>query len=117
MRRPPSKPWRSAFVLLALATPAGACGGTDTSPKSPAGNLDLPGVDTHDFTSRERHELSEYVTELPSPCSTVAVPVGQCVVERRPCAACGPATLAIAKAVRDGMTREQVRSLYKARFD
>jgi thiol-disulfide isomerase/thioredoxin len=109
---------RASFVLLAWATTGGGgCGSTDPSPKAPVAMVDVPGVDTHDFTARERHEFSEYVAELPSPCSTVAVPIGQCVIEKRPCPACAPASLAIAKAVRDGMTREQVRSLYKARFD
>jgi protein-disulfide isomerase len=113
----PWKAWRVALVPLALAALGGACRATEANPKSPAANVDLPGIDAHDFTPRERHELSEYVTELPAPCATVAVPVGQCVIEKRPCAACQPATLAIAKAVRDGMTREQVQGLYKARFD
>jgi protein-disulfide isomerase len=114
----PSQRWRTTtLAVLALASVAGACRGTDSEPKTPASNVDVPGVDTHDFTAREKHEFSAYVTELPSPCSTVAVPVGQCVIEKRPCPACLPATLAIAKAVRDGMTREQVQSLYKARFD
>ena len=116
----PSKRSPTFFLLLALAGAGGvSCGGADASPRSHVASaiVDVPGVDTHDFTARERHEFSDYVTELPAPCSTVAVPLGQCVIEKRPCAACTPASVAIAKAVREGMTREQVRSLYKARFD
>lgn len=117
----PSKRWRAAgLVLFALAAGGGAsCGGTDASPRLPTSgaDVDIPGVDTHDFTPRERREFSNYVRELPAPCSAVAVPLGQCVLEKRPCAACAPASVAIAKAVREGMTREQVQSIYKARFD
>jgi protein-disulfide isomerase len=55
--------------------------------------------------------------ELPAPCASVAVSVGQCVLEKRDCAACLPAAKVIAQAVRDGMAREQVHDLYKQRFD
>jgi protein-disulfide isomerase len=115
-----SNRWRHALVFLLFLPPSTTCGGrrsTEANAKAPASDVDIPGINTRDFTSRERHELSAYVAELPSPCATVAVPVGQCVIEKRPCSACATATLAIAKAVRDGMTREQVRSLYAARFD
>jgi thiol-disulfide isomerase/thioredoxin len=122
MKRRPS-PWqdfcRAALVpLLALAGGSVAtCKPADTGPNGSERDVDLPGVDTHDFTPREKHEFSQYVSEFLSPCSTVAVPIAACVIEKRACAACLPAALAIAKAVRDGMTREQVRSLYKERFD
>jgi protein-disulfide isomerase len=117
-RQPNSSPYFSpALAAVVLATMGVACRGTGADPKAPPSNVDVPGVDTRDFTPREKHEFSQYVTEFPSPCSTVAVPIAQCVVEKRPCAACAPAALAIAKAVRDGMTREQVQGLYKARFD
>jgi thiol-disulfide isomerase/thioredoxin len=113
-----SNSWRSSsLAALAFASAGWSCRGAGADPKAPVGIVDVPGVDTRDFTPREKHEFSEYVTELPSPCSTVAVPIAQCAIEKRQCAACVPAALAIAKAVRDGMTREQVHSLYKARFD
>jgi protein-disulfide isomerase len=80
-------------------------------------SIDLPGVDTRDFTPREKHELTTYVTQFPAPCPSVAVPVSQCILEKRACAECLPAAQTIAKAVRDGMAREQVEALYKERFD
>ena len=103
-------------LLASLILGAPGCRGAEANSKAST-DVDVPGVDTHDFTPRERREFSEYVTELPSPCSSVAVPIGQCVIERRPCATCALASRAIAKAVRDGMTREQIRGMYKARFD
>jgi len=106
---------RSRFALLLLL--AAACGPARSAGDGPQGDVALPGVDTAEFTPRERHEFSEYVRELPAPCNDVAVPIAQCVLEKRGCDACVPAAQAIAKAVRDGMDRGQVESLYKERFD
>jgi protein-disulfide isomerase len=80
-------------------------------------DVDIAGVDSSQFTPREKREFSRYAKELPSPCAAVAVPVAQCVSERRDCSSCLTAALAIAKAVREGMSQEQVETLYKARFD
>ncbi len=105
--------------LLALALPLTACRGEaarDPNSAAPA-EVELPGVDTRDFTPREKRELSRYVSEFPSPCPEVALPVAQCVLEKRPCPACLPAAAMIAKAVRDGMAPEQVRDLYRERYD
>jgi 2-hydroxychromene-2-carboxylate isomerase len=105
-------------VLCLLLMFLVACG-SSSPPVATATETDveLPGVDTSDFTPRERHELSHYVRQLPAPCKDVAVPVGQCILEKRPCAACLPAAQAIAKAVREGMSEEQVVHLYEERFD
>ncbi len=95
-----------------------ACrGGAANAPGQADGDLELPGVDTHEFTPREKHEFSSYVTQLPAPCKDVAVPIAQCVLEKRACAACLPAAQTIAKAVREGMAKDQVEGLYKERFD
>ena len=103
-----------AALLLLLA----ACGGSTKAPSTATEqDLELPGVDTSQFTARERHEFSQFVRELPAPCKDVAVPVAQCVLEKRACAACLPAAQAIAKAVREGMSGGQVEDLYKQRFD
>lgn len=103
-----------AALLLLLA----ACGGSTKDPSTATEqDLELPGVDTSQFTPRERHEFSQFVRELPAPCKDVAVPVAQCVLEKRACAACLPAAQAIAKAVREGMSGGQVEDLYKQRFD
>jgi 2-hydroxychromene-2-carboxylate isomerase len=113
---------RAAVALLAAMAGVGfACGGAErgdaSSPAAEAVEIDIPGVDTHDFTPREKHEFSRFVSELAAPCSSVAVPIATCVAEKRPCAGCMPAAQAIAKAVRDGMTREQVEELYNERFN
>jgi len=110
---------RSLACALALvaATPVAACQGAASDPTTSQQDIDLPGVDTHDFTPRERHEFSTYVTQFPAPCPAVAVPIAQCVIEKRACPACLPAAQTIAKAVREGMAREQVEGLYKQRFD
>lgn len=107
---------RALSLFGALAILLAACG-TGAPASSPTGDADLPGVDTHEFTGRERHEFADYVAQLPSPCKEVAVPVGQCVRERRACSACLPAAQSLARAVREGMSREQVEQLYKQRFD
>ncbi len=110
---------RQAFVFgAALVVTAGACHGAPADDPSLVGeNVELPGVDTRDFTPRERHEFSKYVKELAAPCPDVAVPLAQCVLEKRACATCVPAATAIAKAVREGMAQDQVEGLYKQRFD
>jgi thiol-disulfide isomerase/thioredoxin len=106
---------RLGAVLLLLLV---ACGGsTPSSATATQQDVDLPGVDTSQFTPRERHELSAFVRELPAPCKDVAVPISQCLIEKRPCTACLPAAQAIAKAVREGMSHDQVADLYKQRFD
>jgi protein-disulfide isomerase len=106
------------IVVAALLSVAVACGGAPTESATPAsGDVDLPGVDTSSFTPREKHELSRYASALPAPCSDVAVSVAQCVIEKRACAKCLPAAKVIAQAVREGMAEEQVRDLYKQRFD
>jgi protein-disulfide isomerase len=107
-------------LLAALSLAATACGGAASAAGDPSQaqqDVDLPGVDTREFTPREKHEFSGFVTQLASPCRAVAVPIAQCVIEKRACPACLPAAQTIAKAVREGMSRDQVESLYKERFD
>jgi protein-disulfide isomerase len=109
--------WVLCLALVGVHLFAVACGRPATEAGTPSSDIELAGVDTHEFTPRERHEFSGYVRELPAPCPGLAVPIAQCVSERRECSACLPAAAAIAKAVREGMAREQIESLYKARFD
>jgi predicted DsbA family dithiol-disulfide isomerase len=105
---------RSAILFVLLA----ACGGSAKDPSTATEqDVELPGVDTSQFTPRERHEFSQFVRQLPAPCKDIAVPVAQCLLERRACAVCLPAAQAIAKAVREGMSGSQVEDLYKERFD
>ena len=103
--------------LLTLAVPAG-CGGAATGPQTASSlDVDLPGVDTGQFTAREKHEFSRFVRQLPAPCTKIAVPIATCVLEHRACDSCLPAAQAIAKAVREGLSSEQIAQLYKDRFD
>jgi 2-hydroxychromene-2-carboxylate isomerase len=110
---------RLALVLgvVFVAILDGCRGAPADDPSAATGDVELPGVETRGFTPREKHEFSRYVAELGAPCPGVAVPVAQCILERRACAACLPAAIAIAKAVREGMAREQVEGIYKQRFD
>jgi protein-disulfide isomerase len=104
-------------AAVALATVA-ACSGSARDPSTATGqDVDLPGVDSSQLTPREKHEFSQYVRELPAPCSDVAVPLAQCILERRACDGCLPAAQSVMKAVREGLAREQVEDLYKQRFD
>jgi protein-disulfide isomerase len=107
-------PYSMATLMVAGCGGGGATANGATQPQQ---DVELPGVDTHDFTPREKHEFSAYVSELAAPCPGVAVPIAQCVTENRACAACVPAAKTIAKAVREGMSRDQVQGLYKERFD
>jgi protein-disulfide isomerase len=103
-------------LLTALAGGVGCHGGAD-QPGRPSEDVEVPGIDTRDFTPREKHEFSRYLRELPSPCASVAVPLADCVIERRACPACLVAAEAVAKAVREGLSTEQVEDIYKKRFD
>jgi protein-disulfide isomerase len=106
-----------AVAVVALISTGAACQGPGTRSADEARDVNSLGVDTHDFTPREKHEFSEYVTQLPAPCPSVAVPIADCINDKRPCTECLAAATAIARAVRNGMTREQVQRLYKERFD
>jgi protein-disulfide isomerase len=108
---------RSAAVAALVVAGLGGCDSARPDPSTPTNDVDLPGVDTHDFTPREKHEFSRFVNELSAPCANVAAPIATCVSEKRSCSTCLPAAQAIAKAVREGMTREQVEDIYKQRFD
>jgi protein-disulfide isomerase len=105
------------IVALAMGSIAISCRGGAGDATQAEGDVRLPSVDTHDFTPRERHEFSRYVQLLGAPCPSVAVPIAQCVLEKRPCASCLAAAVAIAKSVREGMAPEQIERLYKQRFD
>jgi protein-disulfide isomerase len=109
--------WVHGLGLAGLSLCGVACGRPAADATATSSDVDVAGVDTREFTPREKHEFSGYLRELPSPCPTVAAPIVQCISERRACSACLPAAIAIAKAVREGMARDQVEGLYKARFD
>jgi protein-disulfide isomerase len=83
----------------------------------PVAEVTLEGVDTSGLTPREKKEWGTYVSELPSPCQSVPVPIAQCVQEKRACARCLPAAKYVLRGVKDGLTREQIEKSYKGRFD
>lgn len=116
--------WTKALTagILGIFTLSGATCGKDepedaTKEKDNAPEVQLEGVDTKALTPREKKDWSKYVSELSSPCSNVAVPIAQCVKEKRDCAKCLPAARYVLKGVKDGMTREQIEKGYKNRFD
>jgi protein-disulfide isomerase len=97
---------------LALS-PLFAC----TPADDPSNTLELPGIETSSLTPRERRELKKYVDALIAPCADVAVPVGQCLTEKRACSKCLPAIKQLYKDVREGHSPKQIEGDYKRRFD
>ena len=102
----------SVTGLFALTTLL-ACRDAE-GPQNPS---ELPGIDTSDLTHRERDDFHKYVSELYAPCADVAVPVAQCVTEKRACPRCVDAAKFLYLRVRDGQTASQITAEYKARFD
>jgi hypothetical protein len=107
----------SAGSSTLVSTCHGQSGEVSKDPGAPAADVNLPGVDTSPLTPREKKEWSAYVSELLAPCSDVPVSIAQCVQEKRACSRCLPAAKYVLKAVRDGMSREQVETSYHNRFD
>jgi protein-disulfide isomerase len=104
-------------VVALLALGVASCH-DGAAPRAPVtAEVDRYGVDTHDFTPREKREFSTYVQELPAPCNGMTMHIAECLTGGKPCSACLSAAQAIGKAVREGMAREQVEQLYKERFD
>lgn len=117
---------------LTLALLLSACSGSTTqttepqsAPSPPAYNVPaedapppkpLPGLGDIELSRREAALFDQLITELYAPCPSEAVPLRQCVEESRSCAACVPAARLLAQKVRSGITAEQGRGLYKARF-
>ena len=105
-------------MLAVFAFAASGCGGPANTPTAASsGNVELPGIDTHDFTPREKREFTRYVNQFAAPCPSEPVPVAQCVLEKRACTGCLAVAEAIAKAVREGLSPDQVDQIYKERFD
>jgi protein-disulfide isomerase len=115
--------WTKALVtgIFGLFTLSGAtCGKdepADVTKEKDVAEVQLEGVDTKALTPREKKDWSKHVSELLAPCTSVPVPIAQCVKEKRDCAKCLPAAKYVLKGVKDGMTREQIEAAYKNRFD
>ena len=109
------------FLLLSLSTTRPATGSPGarshaTRPR-PRPSVNIPGVDTSSLTPREKQEWSRLRAELLAPCSDVPVSIAQCVRRSATARKCVPAAKYIFKAVRDGMSQEQVEKSYHNRFD
>jgi protein-disulfide isomerase len=109
--------WRAALAALVLHGCAGAATPEPASANGANGDVAVVGVDTSEFTPREKREFAHYATELGAPCPNVALSVARCVNEKAACPTCFDAAQMIAKAVREGMAAEQIEGLYKDRFD
>ncbi len=93
-----------AVIALAQGTPS----------KSPP--RELAGVDTSKLDAREKGEWWELSTSLYSPCKDQAVPVAQCIEEKRPCAACTPMAQLIADQIHAGTAKSNTKAAVAARF-
>jgi protein-disulfide isomerase len=112
----------SGFLLLLSLASNSTCHGqsggeVSKDPSTPVADVTIPGVDISALTPREKKEWSGYVSSLLAPCSDVPVSIAQCALEKRKCSKCVPAAKSILKAVRDGMSQEQVEASYHNRFD
>ncbi|HEY1694269.1 MAG TPA: thioredoxin domain-containing protein [Polyangiaceae bacterium] len=113
---PPSAPPAAVVVL----PPASADPLLVASPGPPAERASLArltDVDVSWLDAREHAEWSALVGELVSPCASVAVPLAECVAEKRDCKACSFAASWVARAVHRGASGGEVHSAYAARFD
>jgi len=91
-------------------------GGGDAPSAEPVKDVELPGVDTKELTNREKRQWSTHVSELLTPCKDQPVDIAKCVTEKRSCKACLPAAKYLAQMVREGLTKGQTESAYRARF-
>ena len=114
----------TALLVLGLASSGSTCHGQSSSgtdvtkdPGAAVADVNLAEVDTSALMPREKKEWSKYVSELLAPCSDTPVPISQCVLEKRSCNKCVPAAKLLLKAVRDGLSREQVEKSFHNRFD
>lgn len=117
--------WASLIAIALVVTTGATCNKNNdgdgaasaTATGAPVSRIELEGVDTQSLTAREHQEWSEHVSKLLSPCADVAVPVAQCVKEKRACDLCTPAAEFLLRMVQAGLPDEEVGELYTARFD
>jgi len=114
-----------AVLTIALALGAGcddegntsADAGPDGSARGPVELVELDGIDISKLTDREKKEWSRHVGSMLAPCPDVAVPLAQCVKEKRKCAQCVPAAEFLVRQVRSGNPKEQIQTAFADRFD
>ena len=92
----------------------------DTTPATPtnAGESvkDLPQVDTKNLDEFSKGIWVDMVNELLSPCGE-PVSVARCVAENRKCRRCVPAARYVARLVDEGYSRDEIRDIYRVRYD
>lgn len=111
-------------LLVALVTTGATCNenngnaGADASvgPDDVA-LVEIEGIATDKLTDPEHRKWSSYVSEFLAPCPDVAVPVSQCITEKRDCKACKPAADFLYRQARAGHTKKDVAELFDARFN
>jgi protein-disulfide isomerase len=108
---------RAALAAVVLTGCAGPASPDPAAANSAIGDLAVVGIDTSEFTPREKREFGRYAEQLRAPCPSVALSVARCVNEKAACPVCIDAARMIAKAVREGMAAEQIEGLYRDRFD
>ena len=98
------------------ATPSAPSQGTAQaeSPRKPV--TDLEQVDLSSFDDDSKSMWAELVNELLSPCGE-PISVGRCVADKRDCKRCVGAVRYVARLVDEGMLRDEIRDLYRLRYD
>ena len=89
---------------------------SSAAPSASVAMLKLDGVDTGSMTTRETQAWSALVASQLAPCKEVAVPLAQCVAEKRDCKACKPAAEFLSRQVQAGLPKEDIVASYEARF-
>ncbi|MEM7139126.1 MAG: thioredoxin domain-containing protein [Myxococcota bacterium] len=77
---------------------------------------DLPQVDTSVLDAFSKGIWVDMVNELLSPCGD-PVSVARCVAENRKCKSCVPAARYVARLVDEGYARDEIRNIYRVRYD
>ncbi|MDH3202366.1 MAG: DsbA family protein [Myxococcales bacterium] len=76
----------------------------------------LPQVDVSALDDFSRSIWVDMVNELLSPCGD-PVSVARCVAENRKCKRCVPAARYVARLVDEGYSRDEIREIYRVRYD
>ncbi|MDH3625270.1 MAG: DsbA family protein [Myxococcales bacterium] len=121
--------WLALCVLMALA--AAGCersseadngskneGSADKAApaKSKEPIASLPQVDVSALDDFSQSIWIDMVNELLSPCGD-PVSVARCVVENRKCKRCVPAARYVVRLVDEGYSRDEIREIYRVRYD
>ena len=119
----------SATLLVALAACDSSSGTSSQSAASATGSapsasaestskatLKLEGIDTSSMTTREASQWTDLVKSQLAPCKETAVPLAQCISEKRDCKTCKPAAEFLTRQVQAGLPQEDIVASYEARF-